>query len=311
MSDEESPVEYLLSAYIRATDSRDPSTQNGAVLIRTVGGGWFDITSACNNPPNGLNVTQAQLEDRESKLNVCEHAERAVIFSCLKSQFRPMNSTMYCPFVACPDCARAIIAAGISKVVCHTELMMLTPERWQESVKHGLSMLKNAGVIIEYFTGPIPGAPVIRFDGRLFDPTIPGFVKESEMALSSIEEDKEIKRELERYTPAFEGPIVGLNRSVLQDALEIAGADRSRDYGHPLPNHERIANFWNTYIKNRDTPTAPLEAVDVAYMMMLMKLARLQHTFKRDSLVDIAGYVRCAEMIIQETDKEILAVTGS
>ena len=85
--------------------------------------------------------------------------------------------------------------------------------------------------------------------------------------------------------------------SVLDVAKRIAGVSRSRDYGHPLANHERIARLWNAYIANN--PSDTLSPEDVAWMMVLMKVAREQNTHKADNLVDVVGYVRCVELMTE------------
>lgn len=84
-------------------------------------------------------------------------------------------------------------------------------------------------------------------------------------------------------------------RSILQEADEIAGKDRSRDYGHPYENHRRIADIWNVQLGPKlKTPISPRE---VALMMIGLKLAREVNTQKRDNLVDCAGYVKMVDMI--------------
>jgi len=88
-----------------------------------------------------------------------------------------------------------------------------------------------------------------------------------------------------------------LKETVLEEAQRITSGPRQRDYDHPKPNHERIAAAWNTYLAARRTPTGPIEAVDVAYMMILLKIVRDQFTPKRDNAVDIAGYARCVSRI--------------
>lgn len=88
------------------------------------------------------------------------------------------------------------------------------------------------------------------------------------------------------------------NKSVLEDAIEVTTGARRRDYDAPKPNHERIARFWNTYIESRPVDAgAPLTALDVAHMMILLKMARVVFTPTRDSYVDIAGYARCGAQI--------------
>lgn len=92
-----------------------------------------------------------------------------------------------------------------------------------------------------------------------------------------------------------------MSESILQEADHIAGETRSRDYGHPLINHERIAAFWNVQLaaKLRE----PIEPREVALMMVGLKLAREVNTPKRDNLVDMAGYIKCVDMIDRETER--------
>jgi hypothetical protein len=86
--------------------------------------------------------------------------------------------------------------------------------------------------------------------------------------------------------------------SILDEADRVAGENRSRDYGHPLINHERIAAIWNAQLGPKLTGT--ITAKDVALMMVGLKLARLVASPNhRDSLVDIVGYVKCWDMMDQ------------
>jgi len=89
--------------------------------------------------------------------------------------------------------------------------------------------------------------------------------------------------------------------TILAEADNIAGEDRSRDYGHPLLNHQRIAGIWNVQLAG--ILTAPITPRQVALMMIGVKLAREANTPKRDNLVDICGYVKCVEMIDAETQR--------
>lgn len=84
---------------------------------------------------------------------------------------------------------------------------------------------------------------------------------------------------------------------VLKRADAIAGENRARDYGHPWDNFRRIADLWDAYLRNRPDPEMPVGPEDVAPMMILLKIARQQGTPKADNLVDIAGYVKCWDML--------------
>lgn len=85
-------------------------------------------------------------------------------------------------------------------------------------------------------------------------------------------------------------------KNVCQEADEIAGqgGDRMRDYGHPLDNHQRIADGWAVLLGR------PVTAKQAALCMMWLKLAREMHSPKRDNMVDLCGYAKCYEMIVDE-----------
>ena len=77
-------------------------------------------------------------------------------------------------------------------------------------------------------------------------------------------------------------------KELLERAIEATN-DRGDTYGKPEDNFATIARLWRVYL---DTP---INAHDVAMMMVLFKVARSKanpgHT---DNLVDIAGYAACA-----------------
>ena len=88
----------------------------------------------------------------------------------------------------------------------------------------------------------------------------------------------------------------------LETAKKLVSGHRSEHYGHPKENFRTIAAFWSTYLNNHfPNFHNSLTAEDVAAMMILLKIARGttgRHT--EDSLTDIAGYVRCVELIREE-----------
>ena len=61
--------------------------------------------------------------------------------------------------------------------------------------------------------------------------------------------------------------------TILAEADNIAGEDRSRDYGHPLINHQRIAAIWNVQLGEiLKSPITPRQA---ALMMIGLKCKRI------------------------------------
>jgi len=127
--------------YREARLSTDRVTKNGAILCQE---GW-NVVSGCNHHVNGFGVSDED-HARPFKYDVTEHAERDVILKACRWGVKTEGLTLVANWVACPDCARAIVLAGIADVVCHGECMDRTPERWREKVALGLDILKHSGV---------------------------------------------------------------------------------------------------------------------------------------------------------------------
>lgn len=80
---------------------------------------------------------------------------------------------------------------------------------------------------------------------------------------------------------------------MLIDAAHVI-EERGKTYGHPKPNHDRIARFFQACLADKLKPGATVTAGDVARCMIGLKLARLMETPDHmDSLCDIAGYSAC------------------
>lgn len=76
---------------------------------------------------------------------------------------------------------------------------------------------------------------------------------------------------------------------ILQKAEAIITGERQQNYGTPEDNFKRIASLWNAYMGDD-----LFDAVDVAMMMALLKIARISTgTQTEDSFVDLAGYAAC------------------
>lgn len=88
---------------------------------------------------------------------------------------------------------------------------------------------------------------------------------------------------------------------LLDQAKEIVTKDRNSDYGKPEDNFSAIAKRWTLFLQGRGylSEDQHLEALDVPFFMIDMKMARAQHKIEKiDNLVDIAGYADCAGTII-------------
>lgn len=83
--------------------------------------------------------------------------------------------------------------------------------------------------------------------------------------------------------------------SIIDEAQELVNGDRQKDYGDIKESFNRIAALWSAY-----TGTT-IDALDVAKMMILLKVSRAKHNNHRDSYVDIVGYVECANQLLDKS----------
>ena len=84
---------------------------------------------------------------------------------------------------------------------------------------------------------------------------------------------------------------------ILREAARIVCGDRNKQYGEPEDSFRAIAEFWETYVRERCVSTGAgvcINAADVAMMMVLLKVARTIGGTKADTYIDIAGYASCA-----------------
>lgn len=79
-------------------------------------------------------------------------------------------------------------------------------------------------------------------------------------------------------------------------AKRVTNGARRKAYGSPEQNFERIARFWNDYLKNKGAITVDIiNPTDVSLMMVLMKIARISESPDHlDSYRDLVGYTLTA-----------------
>jgi len=156
---------YMRAAYSAATNSPDPSSQNGAVVVseQTI------IASSWNRFPPRVKVTPERLADRDMRLRLTVHAEQAAITTMATLTVSSKRTTLVCPWAACEDCAKMIADAHIPWLIVHKERMMLTHAQWGESILSAFETLTESGVRIAYVEGFLNASP-IRVAGQLWTP---------------------------------------------------------------------------------------------------------------------------------------------
>ena len=81
--------------------------------------------------------------------------------------------------------------------------------------------------------------------------------------------------------------------SILTEADKLVSTDRQEDYGHPFDNYTAIAKGASVIFGHEVT------AEQCALFMMWVKMCRELNKNKRDNRVDIAGYAKVLDMIIE------------
>jgi deoxycytidylate deaminase len=155
---------YLRQAYIHAqARSEDTHTQNGALIIFPSSG---IIAADTNRYPSLKEPVGVE------KYEYIEHAERSVIFRCASKGLSTLNTHLYAPFIICPDCARAVVMAGIRRVIGHKTIWDLTPDRWIDKCRTGVSILERGGVEVFLYEGKVLNDKefTIKFNGVDIEP---------------------------------------------------------------------------------------------------------------------------------------------
>lgn len=166
--------ELLRQAYVAATKSPDPSTQNGALIVWRSGDAYEILGSDYNRFPAGIAYTHERLHTPLKYLYI-GHAEWNSVFGVLHERtLRDIASpglTMVCPWAACTGCAKTIIASGIHRLVRHKQAHLQSARniKWQEEIVVADVMLREVGVEIVDYDGKI-GAPAVLHSGKYWNP---------------------------------------------------------------------------------------------------------------------------------------------
>lgn len=88
-------------------------------------------------------------------------------------------------------------------------------------------------------------------------------------------------------------------KSILMEAESLVNGPRQALYGPPAEDFARTARLWTALLWHKLKGYADILPRDVAWMMMLLKASRAQHSNKRDHYTDAAGYAACGWMCVK------------
>jgi len=144
-------TEYFINiAHQVKLKSKDQKTQIGVVIV---GKDNEIVSTGYNSFPRGLNDEVQMRQERPEKYYWFEHAERNAIYNAARIGVSTKNCTMYLTCgIPCADCARGIINAGITQIVCEPfPVFNAKGSLWEEHAKRSLIMFEEAGVSINYY----------------------------------------------------------------------------------------------------------------------------------------------------------------
>lgn len=105
---------FMAGARWASIKSKDRRTQCGAMIVADDGA---VLTTGWNGFPRGVNDDVDARHERPAKYLWTEHAERNAIYNAVRRGVPLLDSTIYVTQMPCCECARAIVQAGIVRVV--------------------------------------------------------------------------------------------------------------------------------------------------------------------------------------------------
>jgi len=162
---------FIKIMYLVAEKSKDPKTKIGALIVRDK----RIISTGYNGLCKGVNDNVAERLVRPEKYSWFEHGERNAIYSAAKYGICTNGTIMYTNGTPCIDCARAVIQAGIAKVVVHKPYEDMSADasrqkasqsQWKGHNDRSMAMFNEAGVILEIYPKLVGSS--CYFDGKRF-----------------------------------------------------------------------------------------------------------------------------------------------
>jgi dCMP deaminase len=138
---------FMAMARFVAQKSKDPSVKVGVVIV----GPDNEVRSTgYNGFPRGIDDNDPNRWDRPAKYQWVEHAERNAVYNAARIGVSTKNCTAYMESPPCADCARALIQAGIMKVVVTTNNPFKDRADWKQSIQFAMDLLAEAGVQVDW-----------------------------------------------------------------------------------------------------------------------------------------------------------------
>jgi deoxycytidylate deaminase len=136
---------FMEKAFEMKKFSDDPRTQTGAIIVSPVT--KKIVVCGSNMLPKGIKLTPElkKVLETDAKYEWIEHAERSCIEKASAQGKNTTNCYMYVTYAPCAPCGRAIINAGIKKVIAPA-YPDFSHKKWGESWRIAMKMFEKAKV---------------------------------------------------------------------------------------------------------------------------------------------------------------------
>lgn len=137
---------FIEIAKLVSTWSKDRSTKVGAVIVDE--SDWTLVSVGFNGMPRLVDDGVEERHSRPAKYLYTEHAERNAIFNAARAGRSTLGTTMCLNFdsLPCTDCARAVIQAGIKRLVGEGKPFPGRGAGTDYHLQESLEMLREANV---------------------------------------------------------------------------------------------------------------------------------------------------------------------
>lgn len=139
---------------LAASESHDPTRAVGSMIVK----GNRPIGVGTNRPPARLTYSRLEsgreiASDPNWKYYIIEHAEREAINDARDKGQSAIGATMYTTLFPCADCTRAIIAAGIVRLVApYGTPAVAADSKWIQHFEYSRRMLHRAHVDLQTYS---------------------------------------------------------------------------------------------------------------------------------------------------------------
>lgn len=99
--------------------------------------------------------------------------------------------------------------------------------------------------------------------------------------------------------------MTSVRENILTEATTLTAGDRNKAYGEPHDNLTNMARLVQAYLFGKHGIEVDLDSEDMAWIMLLLKIARASTGYKHDNYVDAAAYAaiagECRKTIDEQT----------